>query len=101
MVSRDTSVVKSHGVPAHDQALHMIVTSFHRILRLSSETSGEKVTSTTDVPRFERAPVAKRQPCAISNIAGRASLASNRLAGLQDTPKDDYDGEGYDFHVGR
>jgi hypothetical protein len=31
-----------HGVPAHDQALPRIVTSFHLILRLSSETSGKR-----------------------------------------------------------
>ena len=62
--SRRAFRFEGHGAPAHDQALHMIATSFHLILRLSSETSGEKVTSTTDVPPFRRAPVVKRQSCA-------------------------------------
>jgi len=50
--TREPHGKNSHGVPAHDQALQKIVTSFHLILRLTERDLGEKVTSNHRRPAF-------------------------------------------------
>ena len=40
--TRGTPDIRDHGIPAHDQALHMIITRFRLFCALSSETSGKR-----------------------------------------------------------